>query len=297
MKFRIPFTIASADKLKKHSRLFVMKATSKRSIGSLKRLQKYLENSNTGYNASEYKAVVRRSTLIYFISSYILLAIGLFLFRIGSFFMLAFGLAILFSLFIYFSQSAYPKVFDNRRVRDIEKNLLPSLQDIVVQLNSGIPLFNILVNISSSNYGELSNEMKKAVKKINAGYPQIEVLEELGEKNSSSYFRRTLWQVSNGMRAGSDISVVIKENIKFLNEEQILQIQNYGNKLNPVIMFYLLVSIILPSLSITFLTIISSMLGLESSATTGLFVALFVAVTLIQAMFLGVVRSLSPRLM
>ena len=35
---------------------------------------------------------------------------------------------------------------------------------MLVQLNSGIPLFDILTNISNSNYGELSLEFKKAVK-------------------------------------------------------------------------------------------------------------------------------------
>ena len=122
-------------------------------------------------------------------------------------------------------------------------------------------------------------------------------MEELGERNTSSYFRRTLWQISNGMKAGSDISIVVRENIKFLNEEQILQIQTYGGKLNPVIMFYLLASVILPALSITFLTVISSMLNLNSVTTTGLFIGLFVMVVLVQVMFLGVVRSLSPRLL
>jgi len=179
----------------------------------------------------------------------------------------------------------------------MEKNLIPALGDILVQLNSGVPLFNILVNISSSDYGELSEEFKKAVKKINAGLPQVEVLEELGEKNSSIYFKRTLWQISNGMRAGSDISVVISESIKSLSEEQILQIQNYGNKLNPMIMFYMLSSVILPALAITFLTIISSMVGLTQSITTLLFAALFVFVVIIQTMFIGIIKSIRPSLL
>ena len=74
-------------------------------------------------------------------------------------------------------------------VRDIERNLIPALEDMLVQLNSGVPLCSILVNISASDYGELSAEFKKAVKKINAGSPQSDVflLFVVGRRNGSQF--------------------------------------------------------------------------------------------------------------
>jgi hypothetical protein len=105
-----------------------------------------------------------------------------------------------------------------------------------------------------------------------------------------------LWQISNGMRAGSDISIIIKESIKSLNEEQLIQIQSYGNKLNPMIMFYMLSSIIMPALAITFLTIISSLVNLAEPVAVTIFLVLFGVVMFIQIMFIGVVRSLRPTL-
>jgi len=167
----------------------------------------------------------------------------------------------------------------------------------MIQLNSGIPMFNIMANIASSGYGELSVEFRKAVTKINAGMPQLKVLEDLGDNNSSPYFRRTLWQLSNGMRSGSDISAVIDESIRFLNQEQLLQIQSYGNKLNPLIMFYLLVTIILPALGITFLIIIASMLGLNQNSVIGIFVGMFIMVVIVQTGFLGIIKSIRPSLL
>ena len=198
--------------------------------------------------------------------------------------------------FVGFAQLNYPRVYFNRKQKGLERNLMPALEDMLVQLSSGVPLFNIMVNISVADYGEISSEFKKAVKKINAGTPQIEVLEELGEKNSSSYFRRTLWQISNGMKSGSDISTVIKGSLRLLNEEQIIQIQNYGNKLNPLIMFYMLVTIILPALAITFLTIIASMVGLGKNITMVMYGGLFMLTIFIQIMFLGIIRSSKPTL-
>ena len=168
---------------------------------------------------------------------------------------------------------------------------------MLIQLNSGIPLFSIMVNISSSDYGELSLEFKKIVKRINSGEPETDVLDSIGEKNSSVFFRRMLWQISNGMRAGSNMNVVIKESISTLSEEQLIQIQNYGNQLNPLVVFYMLISVIIPSLSITFLTILSSMLKIDTKMTTLLFIGIFVSIVLIQIMFIGVIKSKRPSLL
>jgi pilus assembly protein TadC len=188
-------------------------------------------------------------------------------------------------------------MFVMRRQKDIEKNLLAALEDINVQLNSGIPLFSVLVNISSSDYGELSVEFKGAVQKINAGSPEQEVLEELSKRNPSIFFKRTLWQISNGMNAGSDMAIVVKDSMRALNEEQMIQIQNYGNKLNPLMVFYMLAAVIIPALSVTFLTIFSSMVNLPKSTTQMMFIGLFIMVMFIQFMFMGLIKSRRPSLL
>ncbi len=296
MNFRIPYTLATIETLKRKSQFFnTFKISRSRDKGS--NLQKYLDNASLKISVQEYTAICFRTFFISLVVLDIITTTILIFLKNSHPFLFALGVAALFSGFVFSSQIIYPKVFDSRRVRNIEKNLVAALQDMLVQLNSGIPIFNILVNISSSDYGELSDEFKKAVRKINAGLPQMSVLEELGERNSSQFFKRTLWQLSNGMRAGSDIAKVVEESIKTLNEEQVIQIQNYGNKLNPMIMFYMLSSVILPALAITFLTIISSMLGLASTSTTLMFVGIFVVVMIIQVMFLGLIKSIRPSLL
>lgn len=293
MKFKIPFTLAETKQQQKRSSFLLPLISHKPNS----KLNQYLENSDTKLTREEYLSICLRNfifnlILIFFISTTILV-----LMKINKAILISLGLTFVFSLFLFFSQSIYPKIYSSRKIKDIEKNLIPALEDISIQLNSGIPLFSILINISESNYGELSNEMKKAVKQINAGLPEAEVLENLGEKNPSIYFRRILWQLSNGMKAGSDMNIIIKGSIKSLNEEQLIQIQNYGNKLNPLIMFYMLISVILPALSITFLTVISSLVNLPESMTKMLYIGLFIFVVLIQIMFLGVIKSARPSLL
>ena len=292
MKFKIPFTLSRIDHLKKLSKSFVSFFTYHK--GS--ELQKQLTGSDVGLTREEYLAICLKSVSQMFLWTYIIFSSIFLAFHVASFYLLALAISLPICLFMFSIQLMYPRIYNNRKEREIERNLIPALQDMLVQLNSGIPLFTIMTNLSMADYGELSGEFRKAVKKINGGRPEIEVLEELGEINSSLFFRRTLWQLSNGMRAGSDISIVIKESIRSLEEEQMIQIQSYGNKLNPLIMFYMLSSVIMPALAITFLTIISSLVGLSTSLTTMLFIALFGGVVFVQVVFLGVIRSLRPTL-
>ena len=93
------------------------------------------------------------------------------------------------------------------------------------------------------------------------------------------------------------MSTIIRESIKTLNEEQMIQIQNYGNKLNPLIMMYMLISVIVPALSVSFLVVIASMIGLEKNLTMGLFIGLFIFVVFFQIMFLGLIKSRRPSLL
>ena len=291
MEFKIPLSFSNTSKPKKVTPFSFLVGPKKKT-----KLQEYLDHADSGLNSAEYLSIILRKTFYVVLFTYIFSAIILFALKIGSFYVIAIPIALVLGVFVFTLQYIYPKLYNTRKQRNIENNLLHALSDMHVQMSSGIPLFSILVNISSSNYGELSVEFKKAVKKINAGSPEIEVLEELGERNPSMFFRRTLWQISNGMRAGSDISIIIKESITSLNEEQLIQIQKYGNKLNPMIMFYMLISVIVPALSITFLTVIASLINLGEGTTRMLFVGLLVIIVVMQVMFMGIIKSLRPSL-
>jgi len=143
----------------------------------------------------------------------------------------------------------------------------------------------------------MSTEFSTVVKEINAGKPQVEALEEIAVENPSLFFRRSIWQLVNGMKAGSDMSGVIKEIINSLSEEQVLQIQRYGGQLNPLAMFYMLVAVIAPTLGMTFLIIISSFIALGETITKIVFWGLFGFVCFFQIMFLGIIKSRRPNLL
>jgi len=295
MKFKIPFTLSSAEALKKKAGGIAKYArTGKKAFYSL---ENYLKDAETSITKDEYIAISLKTFLYSFIMLSIIFIFILGILRIRYFYLYGIAISLLFSFFVLFSQLSYPKIYSLRKAREIEKNLIPALQDILVQLNSGIPIFNILVNIAASDYGILSKELGKAVREITSGKPQLEAIDELGNRTSSLYFKRTLWQISNGMRSGSDISIVIKDNIDNLSKEQVIQLQSYGNKLNPLVMFYMLLTVILPVLALTFLIIISSMLNLSDMMIKLIFASIFIFVVLLQIMFLGMLKTRRPSLL
>jgi len=293
MKFKIPLTFSSIEILKRKSAPFIKLTNPKES-----KLDYYLEAAGQDIDRRHYLSICYRNLslnlLLFFILTSVILII---LRRDPSFTYLAPIVSILISGFVFLQQVNYPKSFVTEKTRAIEKNLISALQDMVVQLNSGVSIFEIMVNVSNSDYDEVSDEFKKITKEINSGTPQVDAIEKYGKINTSEYFKRVLWQISNGMRAGSDIGIVLKEGIKNLSAEQSIQIQSYGNKLNPIIMFYMLIAVIVPSLGITFLIIISSILAIPERIITLIFLLIFILVTFIQIMFIGLIKSRRPSLL
>lgn len=247
-------------------------------------------------DAREYLAMcfVASSSLFLFIFSFF--SVAILISGKGSL-LVSLVIALLFALFVFFQEIMFPQVIINRRVKAIEKNLLAAVQDMIIQLSSGIPLFKIMANIAASNYGEISKEFQNAVKEINAGKSQITVLEDMAATNPSIYFRRTIWQLVTGMKSGSDLGDVIKEVTSSLAEGQLIQVQKYGSQLNPLAMFYMLVVIIAPALGMTFLIILSSFISLSEGSIKIVFWGFYAAVCFFQIMFMGIIKSKRPNLL
>jgi flagellar protein FlaJ len=291
MKFKVPFTLSSTGVLKKKNKKFSRFFRKFRNS----KLESHLNSCDVDLSGPEYLAISFKTFIIIFLISSIFFGTLFYIFDINILWSL--GISLLISGFSFFRQIGYPKIYSSKKSKNIERNLISALQDMLVQLESGAPIYQIMVNIASSNYGYVSKEFRKAVRKINSGVPHIEALEDLIKRNESEYFKRVLWQISNGLRSGSDMSVVIKDGIDNLEKEQSIQIQTYGNKLNPIIMFYMLIAVIIPSLGITFFIILSSMLSLSAGMVKMSFVGIFIFIILVQIMFLGIIKTRRPSLL
>jgi len=238
----------------------------------------------------EYASLIVLTCIFYFIlMSPLVFWIGLIAGKIDLF--LPFVVGGVFSGFIFFYLINYPKLVASRRMKILEADLLNSLQHMLVEIKSGVPLFNSMISISVG-YGEISEEFKKTVKEINAGKSEIEALEEASRRNPSLYFRRTLWQLTNSIKAGSDIGDALEAIVHNLTQEQIIAIRKYGQELSPYTLVYMLIAIIMPTLGITFLIILSSFAGIAVPKL--IFPLIVIALAVFQYFYMGIIKTKRP---
>jgi flagellar protein FlaJ len=186
----------------------------------------------------------------------------------------------------------YPKLIITRRLLELDKNLLYGLRYLTIQIKSGVPLFDALVSISKQNYGRLSEEFGNCVKRVSTGMPVTQALEELVLKNPSLYFRRSLWQLINSMRTGTDLGSSLDSMISSLSSEQSVAMRRYGSQLSPLAMMYMMLAVIIPSLGITFIILLSSFSGLP--ITKSVFWMILAFLVVFQFAFIGLIKSRRP---
>lgn len=199
--------------------------------------------------------------------------------------------------FTYILLILYPKSIVNKRVKNLENNLLFALRTILVQIRSGVPIFNTFVSIANGDYGEISAEFRIVIEKVRAGESMIETLEELAMRNPSVYLRRAIWQLLNAIKSGSDVGENISNVIASLSKQQIVEIRKYQSTLNPLAMMYMMIAVIVPSLGITVMIIISTFPNMERIGDEQTFWILLLLVVFMQFIFMSVIRSRRPTLM
>lgn len=251
-----------------------------------------LERSEIKADAAEYLSIAIFSGIFWFILSFSLLFILAKTFSSSLPTHTHLLLSLFLSVVVVFYVIMYPNVLVEKKVREIEKNLLFALRHLQIQIKSGVTLFDSLVSVANADYGLVSEEFKKAIKKISTGTPEIESLEELAVRNPSLYFRRAIWQITNSIRSGSDLGDTLTSMVSSLSNEQRIAIRRYGSQLNPLAMMYMMTAVIIPNLGITFLLILSSMTGFSISEQ--IFWLVLLAVGVFQFSFIGMIKNRRP---
>lgn len=179
----------------------------------------------------------------------------------------------------------------SRKEKDISKEIVFAGRFIIIELESGVPLYNAMVNVSR-NYPIVGKYFKEITDKIDLGTSMEDALNEAAELIASNDFRRILWQIINSIRTGSDIAKSLYSVMEQITKDQITEVNKYGKKLNPLAMFYMMVAVIMPTLGMTMLIILSSFIQFELSLTILLALAGFLG--FVQFMFISVVKFSRP---
>lgn len=192
-------------------------------------------------------------------------------------------------LFFYFFKLSSIKIKKLERL--INKEIIFAGRFLMVELESGVPLYSTLKNMGNS-YKAVGAYFREIVEKVNVGTALEDAINESLETVPSESLRKILWQISNSLSTGSDMAKPLQNVIETLIKEQQIEVGEYGRKLNPLAMFYMLMAIIVPSLGVTLLTIISIFIGIKLSLIHLLVLAGLIG--FMQMMFIALVNSSRP---
>jgi flagellar protein FlaJ len=177
------------------------------------------------------------------------------------------------------------------RQKEISREIVFAGRFLVIELQSGVPLYNALSNLSK-NYNAVGAYAKAIIDKVDLGTGMEEAFNEAVELSPSEDLRKVLWQIINSMRTGSDIASALSSTIDQIAKRQQIAVSEYGKKLNPLAMFYMMIAVIAPSLGMTMLIIVSSFVQFTLNLT--ILIVLAALLGFVQFMFLSIIKFSRP---
>ncbi|MEM0356253.1 MAG: type II secretion system F family protein [Candidatus Anstonellales archaeon] len=179
-----------------------------------------------------------------------------------------------------------------RKAVDYEIGFL--LKHMVVLLRAGIPPYNIFL-LTSRGYGKSSEIMERIARKIAAGVPVSKALREEAEDVPSNYMKFVLLQIASAIDSGADLAKILEELEKQITNEKVNEYRRFGYRLNPLMLMYMLVAIIIPTLMLPIMIIILSFTGRASDLNVVHLVLLLMVVGMVQYLFYKYISFSKPR--
>lgn len=178
-----------------------------------------------------------------------------------------------------------------KRAKLIDKEVLFVGRFLLIKLNSGKPLLNALEEVSYG-FGEATNYFKGIIKDIELGTPLETALERGTEYCPSNSLKKILFQITNALKIGVDVTNFLQAILDEISEEQLTEILAYGKKLSSLTMFYMLLAVIVPSLGMTLFIVIASMISVKVDMLTFVVIDIFLA--FVQLVFITLFKSSRP---
>ena len=256
-------------------------------------LKKKLLLAESKYEAVEFLEKVMFSTL--FLSLGLLVVTGLYLLQVNISLVYLIPLAIAYPVLILFYLMLYPDAAVIKRQRSIDYEVLFAGRHLLIGLRSGMPLFDSMAGITFG-YGDVSIEFNKIVEKVTLGVPITQAIHEVAENNPSKYFVRISMQIANSLASGADVANSLEVVLDQISKEQLIALKEYGQKLTPAVMFFMIFGIILPSIGVVLATVMFSVIsGGAKGLTSAHLIMVFVVIAVVQFLFLGIIETSRPK--
>ena len=192
-------------------------------------------------------------------------------------------------LFFYLMKFVDVKILQLQR--QIDEEIVFAGRFLLIELHSGVPLHESFETLAK-NYATVGVYFGDIVDKMYMGTSLEEAINDVLINSPSANLRKILWQVLNSMKTGSDIAPALSSVIDQIVKEQGIAVKEYGKKLNPLAMFYMMLAVIAPSLGIVMLVVLATFVGFSLSLTVLLAIA--GSIGFVQMMFMTIMKSARP---
>jgi len=228
----------------------------------------------------------------------LMLSFGVAILFIGGLFS-SFGVPIIFAFilfpiclfFLFYYLVKIPEMKIRQKEQGIAREIVFASRFLIIEIESGVPVYNAFVNVARV-YPIVGSYFSAIVDRINMGTSMEDAMNEATELVPSGDLRKILWQILNSIKTGADVTDALNSVLDQIVQDQKIAVEEYGRKLNPLAMFYMLIAVILPSLGTTMLIIFASFIGFRLSLPVMLSIAGFLA--FIQFMFYALIKSSRP---
>jgi archaeal flagellar protein FlaJ len=200
----------------------------------------------------------------------------------------AFPILFLFSFF-YFLRFVDVKM--QKMSRSIGQEIIFAGRFMIIELESGVTLYDTFLNLTK-NYEVLGSFCAEVVEQINLGTTMEDALNDAINRSPSPELRKILWQILNSMKTGADVADSLNAVIDQIVRQQQIDVKEYGRKLNPMAMFYMMMAVIVPSLGTMMLIVLATFMGFSMPLSILLIISGFIG--FVQFMFYAMIKSQRP---
>ncbi len=189
---------------------------------------------------------------------------------------------------------AYPAIILKKVAMKESRDMLFALREVMIDVNSGVPLFWAVKNVANAGYGYVSRDFMWAVRQIESGVSERDALKHLAVRTESEYLKRALWQVVNALETGAALGSALAGIVQSVEEYIYRDIKNYSSNLNFLMLIYMFAAAVVPSLGVTFLVLLSAFS--DFGVTIGTVLALVLISAVAQIVMIGYMRTTRPEI-
>jgi len=168
---------------------------------------------------------------------------------------LAFVCALAFYLY-------YPTIMLRKIAQMTDNELVFALRELSLQIESGVTLYNAMLNVAQGNYGYASRAFAVTVRDINNGVSEKKALERMALRSRSEYLKKIVWQLLTALDSGAPLNDTLRKIVDNLMVDRRQLVKDFSASLNFLVLMYMLVAAAIPSIGMTFLILLSTFSGI-----------------------------------